>query len=135
MDANGLNIYRMSYNDFRNINNYIPYVQHFLASCDYILVADLHHGYPSGILTSTEFNNEVMPKVQALAMACGNDPNLYIEPWNERSNQGSGGSSAQNHYAGDVELAGYAQTVIDWLRNNGYVYGGMKLLAGMFGLT
>ncbi|MEJ2242285.1 MAG: hypothetical protein P8Y18_09100 [Candidatus Bathyarchaeota archaeon] len=39
MNDNGLNIYRMAFNDFRDIDTVvIPYVQYFIDHCDYDII-------------------------------------------------------------------------------------------------
>lgn len=107
MDDNGLNIYRMAFNDFRDIDTVvIPHVQYFIDHCDYDIIIDFYHQYPMGELSSAELN-EVISRGLAIAEHFNNNPRIILEPINERTNN---------------DLPSQIQTFIDEIRDAGYTY-------------
>ena len=60
MNDNGLNIYRMAFNDFRDVETLvIPYVQYFLDNCDYDVIVDYYHQYPMDALSSSQLSETI----------------------------------------------------------------------------
>ena len=107
MDENGLNIYRMAFNDFRDIDTVvIPYVQYFIDHCNYDIIIDFYHQYPMAELTSTQLS-EVISRGLAIAEHFNNNPRIILEPVNERTN---------------TNLPSQIQTFIDEIRDAGYTY-------------
>jgi len=104
MDIVGLNIYRMSFNDFRDIDTMvIPFIQYYLDHCDYYLIVDYYHQYPMDSLSSSMLT-ETTNKGLAIFDAVGNNPRVMLEPWNERDND---------------DMPSQAQTFIDSMRSAG----------------
>lgn len=108
MDENDLTVYRMAFNDFRDIDTIvIPYVRYYLDHCNYDIIIDHYHQYPMGSLTSAQLT-ETTSRTLAIWNEFGSNPRIKIEPWNERSNN---------------DMPSQAQTFISNIRSAGCNYG------------
>lgn len=105
MDANNLNVYRMSFNDFQSIDLVIQYTEYYLTHCNYRLILDYNHQYPMGALSSSMLTETTNEGLQLAEYFKDYVDRLILEPWNERDNS---------------DMPNQAQTYINTLRNNGY---------------
>lgn len=106
MDQNGLTIYRMSFNDYVPSETVITHVQYYLDNCDHEVIVDYYHQYPMGALSTSDLEETTKQGLE-IADAFNNNPRVWLEPFNERTNS---------------NLDDYIQSYVDDIRDEGYTY-------------